>query len=212
MQLEAFVAAFALGIQTADAAQPIALNKRSGQPYLAGIGPHTEAETTTLALAAAGVAARREVPYPNVKRARCDVLLDGDPAWAIEIKMLRLMGDNGKPNDNMLMHILSPYAVHRSALTDCTKLLSSGFVERKAIVIFGYDYDELPMEPAVDAFEVLALRSVSLSPSTVSAFDCVAHPVHRRGKVFGWEITAREIPPTDANEALGGVPNASLFR
>jgi hypothetical protein len=29
--------------------------------------------------------------------------------WAIEIKMPRLMGDNGKPNDNMLMHILSPY-------------------------------------------------------------------------------------------------------
>ena len=26
-----------------------------------------------------------------------------------EVKMLRLMGDNGKPNDNMLMHILSPY-------------------------------------------------------------------------------------------------------
>jgi hypothetical protein len=37
--------------------------------------------------------------------------------------MLRLMGDNGKPNDNMLMHILSPYPSHRSALTDCQKLL-----------------------------------------------------------------------------------------
>ena len=35
--------------------------------------------------------------------------------WAIEVKMLRLMGDNGKPNDNMLMHILSPYERHRSA-------------------------------------------------------------------------------------------------
>ena len=30
---------------------------------------------------------------------------------------LRLKGDNGKPNDNMLMHILSPYPQHRSALT-----------------------------------------------------------------------------------------------
>jgi hypothetical protein len=27
---------------------------------------------------------------------------------AIEVKMLRLMGDNGKLNDNMVMHILSP--------------------------------------------------------------------------------------------------------
>jgi hypothetical protein len=185
MELDAFVAAFAFGIQSADAEQPVALNKRSGQPYLAGIGPHTEAETTTQALSAA------------VKRARCDVLLDGVPGWAIEIKMLRLMGDNGKPNDNMLMHILSPYAVHRSALTDCTKLLHSGFVERKAIVIFGYDYVELPMEPAVDAFEALASRTVSLSRGTVSAFDCAVHPVHQCGKVFGWEITERESSPTD---------------
>ncbi len=39
--------------------------------------------------------------------------------------MLRLMGDNGKANDNMLMHILSPYPSHRSALTDCEKLLGA---------------------------------------------------------------------------------------
>lgn len=32
------------------------------------------------------------------------------------------LGDNGKPNDNMIMHILSPYPDHRSALTDCSKL------------------------------------------------------------------------------------------
>jgi hypothetical protein len=32
--------------------------------------------------------------------------------WAIEVKMLRLMGDNGKLNDNMVMHILSPYPAH----------------------------------------------------------------------------------------------------
>ena len=53
--------------------------------------------------------------------------------------MLRLMGDNGKPNDNMLMHILSPYPKDRSALTDCAKLLGSGLVGRKAIVIYGFD-------------------------------------------------------------------------
>ena len=34
--------------------------------------------------------------------------------------MLRFMGDNGKLNDNIVMHILSPYPEHRSALTDCT--------------------------------------------------------------------------------------------
>jgi hypothetical protein len=50
------------------------------------------------------------VPYPNAPRQKCDLLIspnEGQP-WAIEVKMLRFMGDNGKPNDNMLMHILSP--------------------------------------------------------------------------------------------------------
>jgi hypothetical protein len=46
---------------------------------------------------------------------------------AVEVKMLRLMGDNGKPNDNMLMHILSPYPDDNSALTDCQRLAASGF-------------------------------------------------------------------------------------
>jgi hypothetical protein len=49
------------------------------------------------------------------------------------------MGDNGKPNDNMLMHILSPYPSHRSALTDCQKLAASGFSGSLAILIYGYD-------------------------------------------------------------------------
>jgi hypothetical protein len=59
------------------------------------------------------------------------------------------MGDNGKPNDNMLMHILSPYPKHRSALTDCQKLVGSGFEEAYALLIYGYDYDDWPMEPGI---------------------------------------------------------------
>jgi hypothetical protein len=56
------------------------------------------------------------VPYP-IGRQKCDLCIGVPPSWewAVEIKMLRLMGDNGKPNDNMLRHILSPYPNDRSA-------------------------------------------------------------------------------------------------
>ncbi len=135
---------------------------------------------------------RREVPYPAQPRTRCDLILAGEPGWAVEVKMLRLMGDNGKPNDNMLMHILSPYPAHRSALTDCSKLLQSGFPERKAIVVFGYDYDDLPTDPAIDAFTTLAARHVVLEAVPPAHFADLIHPVHRRGRVFGWEVTPRE--------------------
>jgi hypothetical protein len=148
----------------------------------------------TLALAATTGALpdlEREVPYPAVARSRCDVVVLGPDPWAIEIKMLRLMGDNGKPNDNMLMHILSPYPAHRSALTDCEKLLVSGFPQRKAIVIFGYEYEGWPMRPAIDAFESLARATVNLAAAESASFTGLVHPVHRAGQVFGWEIVGR---------------------
>lgn len=193
MELDDFVGLLALGIQRADARNPIGVSKRSGIAYQPGIGPHTESDTITLALGevADGLSCdvQREVRYPSTGRSKCDVILGTPTEWAIEIKMLRLMGDNGKPNDNILMHILSPYPSHRSALTDCAKLAESGFEGRKGIVIFGYDYDGWPMDPAVDAFEALARRRVALGTAVSAAFDGLVHPVHQAGRVFGWEIT-----------------------
>lgn len=92
------------------------------------------------------------IPNPGVSPIRrCDQVVNG---WAIEAKMFRIMGDNGKPNDNMLMHILSPYPRHRSALTDCRKLGESSLGPRKAILIFGNEYEAWPSEPAITALRL----------------------------------------------------------
>jgi len=133
---------------------------------------------------------RLGVPYGDGARQACDVCLGGPAAedWAIEVKMLRLMGDNGKLNDNMIMHILSPYPAHRSALTDCTKLVASQLGNHKAILIYGYDYPGWPMDPVINAFEILASRQVKLASGAVEPFDGLVHPVHQRGRVFGWQI------------------------
>jgi hypothetical protein len=194
MELSEFVALLARGIKLADDKQPVALNSRSGCAFQPGIGPHSEAATIDLALAAIetdaddAIACAREVPYPSSPRTRCDICIGSPYEWAIEVKMLRLMGDKGKPNDNMLMHILSPYPAHRSALTDCAKLLTSGFECRKAIVILGYDYPEWPMDPAINSFAVLAADAVHVAPSDPAGFDTLVHPIHSRGRVFGWEL------------------------
>jgi hypothetical protein len=105
------------------------------------------------------------------------------------------MGDNGKPNDNMLMHILSPYPKDRSALTDCGKLVRSGLPGKKAIVIYGFDYPGLPMDPAIEAFEVLAARAVRLGKRAVGSYADLVHPVHGHGRVFGWEVTPSPDDP-----------------
>jgi len=87
------------------------------------------------------------------------------PKWdrAIEVKLLRFLGDNDKPNDHMLMHLLSPYPEHRSALTDLDKLRSWIGPKQKAILIYGFDHQRCPLEPAINAFEVLAKSRSRLS-------------------------------------------------
>jgi len=188
---------FARGIQAVDSMAPVASNSRTGASYQPGIGPHTEAQTIRLVMAHIADADPRRygsyklgVSYADGTRQACDLCLDG-PApwgWAIEVKMLRLMGDNGKLNDNMVMHILSPYSAHRSALTDCTKLVDSQLGTNKAIVIYGYDYPGWPMDPAIEAFEMLASQRVKLTSQAVASFDGLIHPVHWRGRVFGWQV------------------------
>jgi hypothetical protein len=111
--------------------------------------------------------------------------------WANEAKLLRLKGDNGRPNDNMRMHILSPNPQHHSALTDFTKFLASGLPGRKAIIIYGYDHPTLSMDLAIDALELLARHRVRLVNRATAQFDGLVHPVHQCGRVFGWEIADR---------------------
>ena len=68
------------------------------------------------------------------------------------------------------------------------KLLASGFECRLAIIIFGYDYEDFPMDPAIDAFQLLAKERATLGEKMCAEFEGLVHPIHLRGRVFGWEI------------------------
>jgi len=196
--LATIVEDFATCIKLADAGRPQAVNIRSKEPFQAGIGPHSEAQVVKLVTDEMVVyqpqlyegSVSIGVPYPESPRQKCDLCV-GDPSewkWAIEIKMLRFLGDNGKLNDNILMHILSPYPEHRSALTDCMKLSASSLSRSKAIVIYGFEHDMWPLEPAIEAFEILAQAKVGLSQRYSTMFENLVHPIHARGKVFGWQL------------------------
>jgi hypothetical protein len=102
--------------------------------------------------------------------------------------MMRLMGDNGKPNDSILCYILSPYPQQRSALTDCQKLVNAGFDGTSAILIYGYEYEDYPLEPVINAFETLASKVVALSAAHKAKFNGLIHPVHRQGAVYAWTV------------------------
>jgi hypothetical protein len=194
--VRAIVTDFADSMMAVDVTLPVATNSRSGIAFKPGIGPHSETRTVELVVAKMAehwpdrYRGAGPVPYPNHPRLICDLGIRPDQlsGWAIEIKMLRLLGDNGKLNDNMLMHVLSPYPHHRSAVTDVGKLRSSGFECRKGILIYGYVAKDWPLEPVIDAFERIVNVGKGLSNREHAGVEPLSHPVHNAVQVFGWEL------------------------
>ena len=162
--------------------------------YQEGIGPFTEDETVDLVLAEFpkdwnNCEIHRSISFPSSPAKKCDLcLLTPAGKLFIEIKMMRLFGDNGKTNDNITMHILSPYPQQRSALTDILKLQESGFDGDKAIMIYGYDYDDYPMSLMMESFETLGNKWLK-TPALSNKFSNLIHPVHTRGEVYGWFLS-----------------------
>jgi hypothetical protein len=197
LSLEELTSDFARGIELADSKSPIATNSRSGISFQAGIGPHKETAALSLVLdelkdghPSRYSHVRLGVPYPEMPRQRCDFCIGQAPEWdwAIEAKLVRFLGDNGKPNSNMLMHLLSPYPVDRSALTDCSKLASTSLGTKRAVLIYGFDSKAWPLETAIRAFEALSTLHAVLGPRIEHSFANLRHPIHNRGAVFAWEV------------------------
>jgi len=59
---------------------------------------------------------------------------------------------------------------------------------RRAILIYGYDYPDWAMDPAIEAFDLLADQLVQLSPREESPGAGLIHFVHQEGRVFAWRI------------------------
>lgn len=190
--LDKFLKDFSSSIVIADNKKPQKIS-RTGRVYQYGIGPHTEDETVDLTLQEfphtwKNCSFKRFICFPRNKRSKCDLCITSlDGRLFIEIKMMRLFGDNGKTNDNITMYILSPYIQQRSALTDIEKLNESGFDGHKAIVIYGYDYEEYPMIKTMECFEVLAKDKLGF-PRLNHKFGGLVHPIHKKGEIYGWLI------------------------
>ena len=115
-----------MGIAAVDARRPVGASQR----FKPGVGPLTETELTDAvvselkstrwdAYAECGPRA-----YPS-SRYSCDLVIPG--AWALELKLARPFGDNGKPAERWSENLLYPYPGNTSSIGDCLKLLDSGF-------------------------------------------------------------------------------------
>jgi len=112
--------------------------------------------------------------------------------WAIEFKITRPFGDNGKEAENWSVNLLHPYAGNVSTIGDCHKLLKLPGLERKAVVVIGYEHvpAQVDLTPLVKSFEVIAeqVAGIRLSDRVECRREGLVHPVHQCFRVFAWEV------------------------
>jgi hypothetical protein len=191
MELTEITAAFANAIAVVDAkCEPYIT--RTGRQYRPGIGPYPENKAMELVadeLNASGtVTSGQFIPYPSATRQKCDLWL-GDPLeWVVEVKMGRFRGDNGKPDDTGIKDLISPFRSDRSALVDATKLAESEFPARKAVMVYGFDDDERPLDGALDALEILLQHRARVGWRAESPLAGLRHPVFSSGRIAAWEV------------------------
>lgn len=125
-----------------------------------------------------------------------DLLLKN--AWAVEFKIVRPFGDNGREAENWSVNLLHPYAGNISTIGDCLKLESLKCTERKAVVVIGYEHSpsKINLTPLVECFEMIArdVARIRLSARVESRREELVHPVHQVLRIFAWEILGTISP------------------
>jgi hypothetical protein len=174
-----------------DIADSLVMIDSSGVPFRKfkqGVGPYGEPQ---LLRKISQILSLSGVYQGKVETRRTpDLLIKG--SWALEFKIVRPFGDNGKEAENWSVNLIHPYEGNVSALGDCMKLLRLDLPEKKAVVAIGYEHDppKIPVKPLVESFEILAERimKIRLGPREAENRRNLIHPVHQQLTVYAWEV------------------------
>lgn len=158
---------------------------RAFQP---GVGPYGEPQLLKLI-----ATHMNHLPKYNgsiVTKRNPDFLISKE--WAIEFKIARPFGDNGKEAENWSVNLLHSYRGNVSTIGDCYKLSEFKYIERSAVIVIGYEHcpPKIDLTPLIKAFEVLAeqVAGITLSKRIEARRDDLVHPVHQSLRIFAWEV------------------------
>ena len=170
MELKHIVQRLAESLKHVDGHTHTQRKSRTGSgAYIPCVGTLWESDFTEEALVAWATAHPEELPgfditewievSYTVDKGKCDACirssdhvpeLGGPPfEWAIEMKYVRFIGDNGKNNDYGVTKVASPYRKDRSSVLDAERLGEFDPAKRKAIVMYGFEFDSASHDHAV---------------------------------------------------------------
>ena len=200
MELAEIITDISDALKAVDQEKPSEMKQKGGY-YLPGIGPHNEDHLRDFAIKHLKEDPEKKHYYLNAgpkyyigNSQECDLVIPGE--WAIELKLLRPYGDNGNEADHWSNKILHPYYGNKSSMGDVLKLIRSGFSERKAIILFGFEHADpkIDIEMVLRSFEIILLEvhGISLSSRINIKRGGLVHPVFQTLRVIGWEIIGKK--------------------
>ena len=118
--------------------------------------------------------------------------MDVQQTWAIEFKVVRPFGDNGKEAENWSQNLLHPYKGNVSLIGDALKLLDLNNYRHKCLfaICFEHNPPEIDLEPLLQSFEIIAgnVMSIPLSQRTEVRRIELVHPIHQVVRCISWEV------------------------
>jgi hypothetical protein len=150
-----------------------------------GIGPFGEPQIVrviALRLSAKGIAAQTK-RTPD---------LDIQHQWAIEFKIVRPFGDNGKEAENWSVNMLHPYAGNVSLIGDALKLSSLNTFPNKGLFVIGFEHNpaKISLDPLLNSFESIArqVMKIDLGERIEQKREGLVHSEHQVLRCIGWQL------------------------
>jgi hypothetical protein len=150
-----------------------------------GIGPFGEPQIV-------GIIAQRLSEKGISAKTKRTPDLDIQHQWAIEFKIVRPFGDNGKEAENWSVNMLHPYSGNVSLIGDAIKLTSSNAYPFKGLFVIGFEHNpaKISLDPLLDAFEAIARQiiRINLGERIEQKREGLVHQEHQVLRCIGWKI------------------------
>jgi hypothetical protein len=118
--------------------------------------------------------------------------LDIQHQWAIEFKIVRPFGDNGKEAENWSVNMLHPYSGNVSLIGDAIKLASLSAFPYKGLFVIGFEHNpaKISLDPLLDSFEAIGrqVMNIGLGERIEQKREGLVHPEHQVLRCVGWQV------------------------
>jgi hypothetical protein len=161
------------------------IEKPQHKDFKPGIGPYGEPQIVKI------IAERLERKGISARTRRTPDLEIGKE-WAVEFKIIRPFGDNGKEAENWTVNLLHPYPGNVSLIGDAIKLLQIPEYSHKGLFIIGYEHDpaKISLDPLICSFEQITrgVLNIQLGERIEEKRTKLVHPEHQVVRCIGWEL------------------------